>query len=273
MLKQRIITAAVLLPLVLLALFVQSVWLWRIAVTAFVAIAWWEWVRLSQANRKTSYILLASIVLAALMVIFASSGYLLGFIVFSILLWLAAIVFCYTLPEKMNQLVLPQIKLLFGSWVLAFTWWALIWLREQEQGSYWVLGFLMIIWLADTGAYFAGKGFGKHKLAPSISPGKTIEGLLGGIACVVLYTLVILTVFIDFIDVSHVVLIVMSIIIAVVSVGGDLFESWLKRHARVKDSSQILPGHGGVLDRIDSLIAALPFMVWTYSYMTGMFAS
>ncbi len=255
------------LPVILLALFLEPFWLWRIVVTGFIAVAWWEWVRLSQAANKTMYVLLATAALIGLGIVFFGVGFLLGVAVFSMLLWLAAVISCFVSPEAMSRLVLPQTKLLFGAWVLAFSWWSLIWLREQDGGPYWVLGFLMIIWLADTGAYFAGKRFGKRKLAPAISPGKTIEGLLGGVACVALYA-VILPGF--FMDNSRVILMLMAIVIAVVSVGGDLFESWMKRHARMKDSSQILPGHGGVLDRIDSLIAALPFMMAAYYYINGM---
>ena len=270
MLKQRVLTAVVLLPVILLALFIEQVWLWRTFVSVFIAVAWWEWVRLAQVQRKTTYIILATIILLGLMIMLANAGFLFGLVVFSILLWLITILCCFLMPEKMNQIILPQTKLLFGSWVLAFTWWALIWLKEQANGAYWVLGFLMIIWLADTGAYFAGKRFGKHKLAPLISPGKTVEGLFGGIVCVTIYALAMQTVFNDEFTASGFFLVILSVIIAIISVGGDLFESWMKRHARIKDSSQILPGHGGVLDRIDSLIAALPFILVTYAYMTGM---
>jgi len=270
MLKQRVITAAVLLPIVLLALFIENVWLWRILVSVFIAVAWWEWVRLAQVQRKTMYIVISTCVLLGLMIMFANEGYIFGVILFSILLWLIAILCCFLMPEKMNQMILPQTKLLFGSWALAFTWWSLVWLREQANGALWVLGFLMIIWLADTGAYFAGKRFGKHKLAPLISPGKTVEGLLGGIICVTIYALIMQTVFNDVFEASGFALVLMAVVIAIISVGGDLFESWMKRHARIKDSSQVLPGHGGVLDRIDSLIAALPFMLGAYAYMTGM---
>lgn len=270
MLKQRIITAAVLLPVILLALFIEQVWLWRALVSVFIAIAWWEWLRLAQVQRQTMYIVVATFILLGLMIMFAGVGFLFGVVLLSMLLWLAAIGCCYMMPEKMNQMIVPQTKLLFGCWVLAFTWWALIWLREQPNGAFWVLGFLMIIWLADTGAYFAGKRFGKHKLAPLISPGKTIEGLFGGVLCVTIYALIMQTIFIDNFEASGFLLVLLAVVIAVVSVGGDLFESWMKRHARIKDSSQILPGHGGVLDRIDSLISALPFMLSTYAYMTGM---
>ncbi len=267
MLKQRIITASIMLPVILLALFLEPFWLWRIVVTAFIAVAWWEWVRLSQAANKMIYVVLSTAALIGLGIVFFGVGFLFGVVVFSMCLWLGAVVCCFLAPEIMSRVVLPQTKLLFGAWVLSFSWWSLIWLREQDGGSYWVLGFLMVIWLADTGAYFAGKRFGKRKLAPAISPGKTIEGLLGGVVCVTVYAAILPGFFIDN---SRVILVLMATVIAVVSVGGDLFESWMKRHARMKDSSQILPGHGGVLDRIDSLIAALPFMLAAYYYINGM---
>ncbi len=164
-------------------------------------------------------------------------------------------------------MILPQTKLLFGAWVLAFSWWSLIWLREQANGPYWVLGFLAIIWLADTGAYFAGKRFGRTKLAPSISPGKTVEGLVGGALCVALYAAIVPGFFVEN---SRILLAIVAVVIAIISVGGDLFDIRDRRYAQMKDSSQVLPGHGGVLDRIDSLIAAMPFIVAAYCYMTNM---
>jgi len=267
MLKQRIITAAILLPLVLLSLFLPTVWLWRLLVGGFIAIAWWEWVRLSQAEMKQGFIVLSTAILISIVIVLFGAGFLLGAVILMMLLWLLAILSCFFMSEKLSQIILPQSKLLFGAVVLGFTTWALIWLREQDHGAFWVLGFLAVIWLADTGAYFAGKSFGKNKLAPLISPGKTIEGLLGGVVCVTIYAALMAFFFNSYIAISMIAVIVMAVFIAVVSVGGDLLESWLKRQARMKDSSQILPGHGGVLDRIDSLIAALPFMLFAYQQM------
>ena len=260
-LKKRILTALILLPVIILALFLPTVWLWRLVVTSFIAIAWWEWIRLSKAGDQTLHIVLASIALIGLSVLFNNLDYSAGVTGFSVLLWVGAIITCFLVPMGGSVKIVPQTKLLFGAWVLAFSWWALIWLREQPAGSFWVLGFLVIIWLADTGAYFTGKKFGKHKLAASISPGKTIEGLIGGSVCVALYGLLVPGQFVDY---SSLLLALLAVIIAVVSVGGDLFESWLKRQANMKDSSQVLPGHGGVLDRIDSLIATLPIIVMVY---------
>jgi len=268
MLKQRLATAAILLPLILLALFLPTVWLWRVVVSLFIAVAWWEWVRMSGAERKLGFIVFATAIFVCLLIVFAGVGFLLGAVILMMLLWFVAIGCCYLIPEKLNHIILPQTKLLFGAVVLAYSWWSLIWLREQPNGPFWVLGFLIVIWLADTGAYFSGKRFGKRKLAPHISPGKTVEGFLGGLLCVVIYSAIVPIILDEHIGVPLIIVIFIAICLAIVSVGGDLLESWLKRRARMKDSSQVLPGHGGVLDRIDSLIATLPFMLFAYSIMT-----
>jgi phosphatidate cytidylyltransferase len=133
-------------------------------------------------------------------------------------------------------------------------------------GVAFVLSLLLVVWLADIGAYFAGKAFGKHKLAPSISPGKTWEGALGGWLAVIVVALVAAltrvfepTLFLALLEHlgSARALIALTLLVAF-SIVGDLFESMLKRQAGVKDSSGLLPGHGGVLDRIDALLPVLP---------------
>jgi len=263
-LKKRLITAGVLIPMVLIALFAPTVWMWRVVVTVFVGVGWWEWVRLSKATDQTAAIVISSSVLLGLSYIFSGLGYSSGVVIFSIALWVIAIAVCYLAPSYLSEKLMPQSKLIFGAWVLAVSWWGLIWLREQENGVSWLLGFLVVIWLADTGAYFTGKRFGKRKLAPAISPGKTIEGLMGGAACVAVYAFIIPGFYVDS---SRFFLAILAVIIAVTSVGGDLLESWLKRQANMKDSSQVLPGHGGVLDRIDSLIATIPMMVLAYQIL------
>lgn len=124
-------------------------------------------------------------------------------------------------------------------------------------GPWQLISIMMIAWVADTGAYFVGKAFGKHKLAPQISPGKSIEGALGGFALVVIYliTLKVLNL-VDYLP-TYSTAFKFAFILTAISIVGDLFESWLKRVAQVKDSGTILPGHGGVFDRIDSLIAVV----------------
>ena len=134
------------------------------------------------------------------------------------------------------------------------------------QGAEWLFYALSLVWVADIGAYFAGKNFGKHKLAPHISPGKTIEGLVGGIVATSLYTLAAAYYF--ELDVEKVILLVLlSMVVTLISVSGDLFFSFLKREAGLKDSGRILPGHGGILDRIDSVLAAMPVFIVGYDWL------
>jgi phosphatidate cytidylyltransferase len=124
-------------------------------------------------------------------------------------------------------------------------------------GSMQLISILAIAWVADTGAYFVGRKFGKHKLAPSISPGKTIEGAVGGVVFVIIYLLILKALAVTVYLPSYFAVFKFAIILTTVSMLGDLIESWLKRVAKVKDSGNLLPGHGGIFDRIDSLIAVL----------------
>jgi phosphatidate cytidylyltransferase len=153
------------------------------------------------------------------------------------------------------------LKLFAGSACTIPAWAALCLTHASEpRGPLWTLFALAIVWVADTGAYFAGSRFGKHKLAPRISPGKSWEGLFGGLAASLL--LAVLAMPLLGLGVAALPrLLVLAAVTMLVSVAGDLFESMLKRHAGAKDSSQLIPGHGGVLDRIDSLLAALPVFV------------
>jgi len=149
-----------------------------------------------------------------------------------------------------------------GAAVLWLAWCAAVWLRV-EHGAGVALGALAVVWAADSGAYFAGKRFGKRRLAPAISPGKTVAGLVGGLAAAL--TIAALLAAADAAQTRW--WLVAALVAALFSVVGDLYESSLKRRAGVKDSGGLLPGHGGILDRIDGLIAALPpfAVVWRFS--------
>jgi phosphatidate cytidylyltransferase len=139
------------------------------------------------------------------------------------------------------------------------------------QGPAWLFYALSVVWVADIGAYFSGKKFGKNKLAPHISPGKTKEGFAGAVMATTIYTLV-ASYYFELNTELAFILVMLSIIITFISVSGDLYISFLKREAGLKDSGMILPGHGGMLDRIDSMLAAMPVFLlgfdwWIYPYI------
>lgn len=161
------------------------------------------------------------------------------------------------------------LKSLFGLVTLVPFFWSLVAIRgysfyhDPMMGA-WILLFVMgLVWAADSGAYFFGKAFGKHKLAPSVSPGKTIEGMLGGLFTASLLAIGV-TWFMGFVPAKMVTVLLCSLLAVLASVLGDLTESMFKREAGIKDSGTLLPGHGGILDRIDSLTAALPVFLLSY---------
>jgi phosphatidate cytidylyltransferase len=149
--------------------------------------------------------------------------------------------------------------LLVGLAVLLIAWSVVVVLHASPQGPALVLFLFALIWTADSGAYFAGRAFGRHKLSPAVSPGKTWEGVAGAMLGAVLCALVLS--WLALLAAPWGALAVLCLAVTAVSIGGDLFESLLKRQAQLKDSGSLLPGHGGALDRIDSLLAAAPVFV------------
>ena len=255
MLKQRVITAVILVALVLVSLFASNPIYWRILITGAIFVALWEWLRFCKITSIPAQI--ASYLGFASCFFVLQSGYLSISVVIPAvcLLWLALLTF--TVSNAFSWFHQPIIKLLVGIVILSTAAWMVIEFKSIEDGPLWVLCFMVSVWAADVGAYFIGRRFGKTKLAPTVSPGKTVEGLLGGLVLVLLLYIPLLLFYFPL--GAAILLLVTVVITALVSVGGDLFESKLKRYVDLKDSSQILPGHGGVLDRIDSLLSAAPF--------------
>jgi phosphatidate cytidylyltransferase len=186
-------------------------------------------------------------------------------------LWFSSLFWLCIVPLIMRRSVTFQMKKfawplsIAGLFLFIADWYALIVLRER--GVWVLLTVFLLVWSADIGAYFFGRAFGKNKLAPRISPGKSVEGVIGGALVVVVIGSICWSLgdgtknFFDMLgaDISYVRLFFVMIFLCGLSVIGDLFESQLKRLQGMKDSSQLLPGHGGVLDRIDALMPVLPF--------------
>ncbi len=267
MLKQRVLTALLLVPPLIAALFyLSSMWI-AVIFGMFVAVAAWEWATLSGLQRalaKTAYVV-TMLLFGALVVLSILREY---SAVVSVVM-AAAIWWVWVLVELLSRhdahrgmfAVLPA-KLIAGFLVLLPVWAALVYLHVTDpQRPSVLLYVLLIVWVADTAAYFAGSVFGRIKLAAHISPGKTVEGVVGGLAGVVLLAWVCGTMVWKFEGARLMLWLLLAVVTALFSVLGDLTESKLKRVAGVKDSGRIFPGHGGVLDRIDALTAAAPIFV------------
>lgn len=264
MLKIRVLTAAVLGPLFILGVFYLPAPYFALLVGVVVLMGAWEWARLSgyTGNRPAvaTVILAALLMLAAYRFREATSEQV---FILACVAWLAVstVLFLHRHKGLVNW---PRpVRWLSGFWVLVPAWLALVVLQETDPGS--ALLLLLLVWSADVGAYFVGRQWGHRKLASAISPGKSLEGVCGG-AGLGLIVAAGFGAFWGFKALDWLGLVVWSAAVVLVSVFGDLFESNWKRLVKMKDSSGLLPGHGGVLDRIDSVTAAAPFFALGWSW-------
>jgi len=269
MLKQRIITAALLIPFVMWAIFFASTDVWAIVMGGFVSIAAWEWgaMCLLPTIHRYSYACFIALCLAGSYFLIQSTPisalYLLSI---ACLWWLIALFFVIAYQKQQDYLPNSRlVRMIIGVLLLVPAWMGLFWLKA-EQGGHAVFFLLLLIWIADSGAYFAGRRFGQRKLAVRVSPGKTWEGVAGALVISILF--VIAYAYFKLPELSSIIpFLLLCIFTVFISILGDLLESLFKRKTGIKDSSQILPGHGGVLDRIDSLTSAAPLFVVGLIYL------
>lgn len=270
MLKQRVITAIVLLAVLLPALFAASPWPFAILTLVMIGAAGWEWSRLNGLPGQPALLFGAGVAAACAATLIA-----LGMgAPPSWCWWLAGLIWVLggTFALRGGPARWPQVsrvlRLVLGALALWVAWLAMV--QAKAVGINFLLSIFCLVWMADIAAYFGGRAFGKRKLAPAISPGKSWEGVWSGMAGVLLLGFV----WVHGIDshfqvdspslftqlVSHlgIVSILCIVFLCAMSVVGDLFESLIKRAVGAKDSSQLLPGHGGVLDRVDALLPVFP---------------
>ena len=283
MLKQRIITALILAPAAISAIFYLPLEYFSALLMAVIAIGAWEWGPLMGFESKTKrslFVLVTSALVTLVWLGLSPTSLWLSpeelqnnasnLLWVSVVWWLFAVLLIFSYPNQSGFWSKHRsIRAVFGWLILVPTWLAFVVIRSHDyandpyHGAQLLMFLFLMVWSADVGAYFVGKAFGKHKLLPNVSPGKTVEGFLGGIACACL--LIGIAAFqMGWNSQQVTTILLVTVLITTVSVLGDLTESMFKRQAGVKDSGSILPGHGGILDRIDSLTATAPIFALCY---------
>lgn len=256
MLIKRLLTALLLVPTFVLAIYLLPSNYFQIIIAIITFLGAIEWLKLSQLNKNYQ-----RIIFFATLAILAYVAILLPLLTLVITLcwWCLNAFLIFSYPK--NQSIWQAhwgLSIINGTLLLVPMWLAIS-LVYQENGANYIMLLMLLIWAADTGAYFIGKSFGKHKLMSKVSPGKTIEGALGALLMGILAMLVfILLNGLLFWSVQTLYYICFAVLIVIISIVGDLYESLFKRWSNLKDSGNILPGHGGILDRVDSLTAAAP---------------
>lgn len=257
MLKQRIITAAVLLPIALIGFFLLEGLAFALFIAVVVVLGAWEWARMAGFSGQAARVGFAVVVAVLLVLLYQLPVLAAWLLPLSVLWWLFATALVLGYPGSQRHWGGRSGSLVIGLFILLPAWQGLVVLKQWPQGNWLIVAVMVLVWAADIGAYFSGKTFGRRKLAPHVSPGKSWEGLIGG-----LITSLVITLGVGFYQGwsarEQALALIGAALVVVISVVGDLTESMFKRSSGIKDSSQLLPGHGGVMDRIDSLTAAIP---------------
>lgn len=262
MLKTRILTALILAPIAIIGIFFLPPLGFAIFTGVAITLGAWEWANMagySSDPARLGYAALVAVVLAAVYQVPTLLLLWLG-----VVWWVLALLMVRSYPAGSPVWGGSPARAVMGLLVLVPAWVGLNHLRngtllfgDVDNGLVAILYVFLVVWVADIGAYFAGRAFGRAKLAPRVSPGKSWAGVWGGLAAVGLLA-VVAGLLAQATMIDTVLLLLASMLVAGISVVGDLLESMLKRFRGIKDSSQLLPGHGGIMDRIDSLTAAIP---------------
>ncbi len=268
MLRWRVLTALVLIPGVLWLVWLAPPELLSAAFAGIVVLGAWEWtflMNLTSHRGRLVYTLTILLVVLGGWLWLRSGGSAIPVLVMGVLWWVVAMVWLITFVRNPGRRRPPlPVFALIGAVILVAFWFAIVATHDKGGfGPYWVTMLLFLVWGSDTGGYFAGRAWGRHKLAPRVSPGKTWEGVIGSMVLGVLLGGVYYACgwALGFsAGIRPMAFLGLALITIGIAIVGDLFESMLKRQRGIKDSGGLLPGHGGVLDRIDGLLAAAPIL-------------
>ena len=259
MLLRRVITALCLAAFALVVIFLLPVGGFALMFGIAAGAGVYEWSGFLHAPTKAKRIGYVVIYAALIGVIFANQWLAEELVPVVGVTWLGALVLVLVYPRGRSLYTRSWLIGLVGQLLMVGAWSSLVTIRQMPEGDYWLLWLLVLTTATDVGAFFSGRRFGRRKLAPALSPGKTWEGALGGMTLASSICLAGLFVFSSW-SIFNAVILTFGLI--VMAIFGDLFESLLKRATGLKDSGGLLPGHGGVLDRIDSIIAVAPLLAW-----------
>lgn len=258
MLKQRIITGFILAIMAIVVLFLVPMSYFIAAISIMMLLAAWEWSQLAGFKTPTAKVMYVILIAVSLCVV----SYLptVPVLMLASLWWLLALYWITQYPKQTKAWSSVGVRSVMGILVLAPSWLAINTIRASQSGAATLFFMFLLIWAADIGAYFSGSRWGKTKLMPKVSPGKSWQGFFGGFIVSLLVAMIgVYCLPIHF--ASWIELLVVVVLVNIYSVTGDLLESMLKRLNKVKDSGRLLPGHGGILDRLDSMTAAAPIFL------------
>ena len=267
MLYQRILTAIPLAAFVGWIIFFQPTAIFFYFLLFIILISGYEWARLAGVKNFSLRIVFACMMTFTVWGVQQYVPDSVRWMIYvAVLWWVIITIYLKFAKPKAESSDLKVDKLFIAFIVLPAAAFAMHQIHAMAQGADWLFYALSLVWVADIGAYFSGKKFGKNKLAPHISPGKTKEGLVGAVIATSIYTLL-ASYYFELATETAALLVLLSIILTIISVTGDLYISFLKREAGLKDSGNILPGHGGILDRIDSVLAAMPVFLIGFNWL------
>lgn len=266
MLRQRIITALVIAPISIACVFLLPTFEFSLFVGFVLAVAAWEWANLADYEGPTRFVYAAVVIALMGLAVLVPPVWVLGL---GAAWWVIALIFVCRYPAMTGWWAAPVVRTIVGIFILVPGFIGLRELKAMPDSTFLILMLFLLIWGADVGAYFAGRAFGRARLAPEVSPGKSWAGFYGGLVTglVIVTAMSLWKGWPDLLTFKGGILLLACAVVVMISVLGDLAISMFKRYRGIKDSSNLLPGHGGFLDRIDSLLSAGPiFCLFILSY-------